>query len=131
MSCPIQEVSYFEGVVQFFETGVMYRNPVTFEVWAIAPGRLGDSGEFWSTGQIQEVIPAVTAPDGMRVPQGSFGAIWATIPQVRESLGFAITREQTNLLKTQRFVGGTLLLDEVAGQTFVLTVEGDAYGPFE
>ena len=115
MNCPIQEVSYFEGMVQFFETGVMYFNPVTNEVWAIAPGRLGDTGEFWSTGQVQEVSPAVPAPEGFSVPQGSFGAIWATIPQVRESLGFAITGEQTNLLKTQRFVGGTLLLDEVAG----------------
>jgi hypothetical protein len=130
MACPIQEVSSFEGRVQFFENGVMYFNPFTNDVWAIAPGEPGDPGEYWSTGLVQEVSPSVIAPEGLRVPQGAFGAIWATIPQVREALGFAITEPQSNDLMTQRFVGGTLLLDVVAGQVFVLTVDGDAFGPF-
>jgi hypothetical protein len=130
MACPIQEVSSFEGRVQFFENGVMYFNPFTNDIWAIAPGEPGGTGEFWSTGMVQEVSPAVVAPEGLRVPQGPFGAIWATIPQVREALGFATTQEQANDLMTQRFFGGTLLLDVVAGQVFVLTVDGDAFGPF-
>lgn len=130
MSCAIQQVSTFEGVVQFFERGVMYYNPFTNEVWAIAPGEPGEPGEFWSTGQVQEVTPSIAAPEGLRVPEGAFGAIWATIPQVRDALGFATTTDQPNDLKTQRFVGGTLLLDVTAGQVFVLAVDGDAYGPF-
>lgn len=132
LGCAIQERFGFDGAVQVFERGVMYRRSSTNEVWAISPGRV-TGGRYWYTNQVPigGAITGITPPQqGQRIPVDTFGAVWSSNPPVQEALGYGITPEQTADLNIQRFEGGTLFLDVTVGQVFVLLVNGDAYGPF-
>lgn len=130
MGCPLQATFGFTGMVQVFEGGVMYQNVERNEVWAIAPGEFGDAGDYWFLADLQPVTPSIIPPEGRRVPQNQFGAMWATVAEAREDLEFALQEEQTIDVNIQRYEGGTLLLDVTVGIVFVLTVDGTAYGPF-
>lgn len=130
MGCAIQERFGFAGGVQVFERGVMYRRDSTNEVWAISPGRV-TAGQYWYTNQAAGAIQGgLPAPEGVRVPAGVFGSVWAGDTAISQALGFAITPDQVADMNIQRFDGGTLFLDVTVGQVFVLLVDGDAYGPF-
>ena len=70
------------------------------------------------------------APAGLRVPSGDLGAVWVSNPRLRESLGYAITRQQNISVNIQRLEGGALFLDATVGQVFVLLVNGEALGAY-
>lgn len=130
MGCPIQERFGFAGNVQVFERGVMYRRTETNEVWAVRPGSI-EAGKYWYVGQPPTISASgLVAPEGLRIPTDTFGAVWLSTPEVSEALGFATTPEQVADLNVQRYDGGTLFLDVTVGQVFVLLVNGDAYGPY-
>jgi hypothetical protein len=131
LRCAIQEMFGFDARVQVFQRGVMYLRPDTNEVWAIAPGGTVLAGRQWTVGQPSPVTPlTIDAPQGMQVPQGTLGAVWSAMPEVREALGFAVLAESNTEINFQRFDGGALLLDLDTGQTFALLVTGAAYGPY-
>ncbi len=130
MACPIQARFGFSGAVQVFERGVMYRRDATNEVWAVSPGRI-DPGSYWYADSFQNLTTeGLPVPEGLRAPEGVFGAVWLENNALNVALGFATTPEQLADLNVQRFDGGTLLLDVTVGQVFVLLVDGTAYGPY-
>jgi len=131
LRCPIQTSYSFNGRAQVFEHGVMYHNPDTGEVWAIFPETPSENGRYWYVDHFPSMsTQGIEIPPGLYVPTGALGAVWASDPDLREVLGYAITREQSALIHAQRFEGGTLLLDAAAGQVFVLLVTGEARGAY-
>jgi uncharacterized protein with LGFP repeats len=130
LGCPIQEMFGFNGAVQIFERGAIYRRGDSREMWAIAPGGIA-AGEYWYVAQ-PPALPetSIEAPPGYLVPRGDFFALWLGIFGIRDTLGFATTREQDIGVHLQRFDGGTLFKDVVAGQVFALFNDGSAYGPY-
>ncbi|MDX1994395.1 MAG: hypothetical protein SF029_18575 [bacterium] len=137
LNCPIQQSFGFEGRIQVFERGAIYWRVETNEVWAVAPGRLDErtgqqsTGSYWYVDVAPQFSPAgITPPEGLRLPEGYIGGVWATVPQVREALGYATTDVQDIGVNLQRFEGGTLFADVTVGQVFALLLDGTAYGPF-
>jgi hypothetical protein len=130
MGCAIQERFGFNGSVQVFERGVMYLRQDTGEVWAIQPATI-DRGRYWYVNNLQPItITDMAPPEGLRVPQDIFGAVWLSDAQIRDALGYARTPEQVAEMNVQRYDGGTLFLDVTISQAFVLLVNGDAFGPY-
>lgn len=136
LRCPIQQSFGFEGRIQVFERGAIYWRVETGEMWAIAPGRLerGDAvgvGQYWYVDVSPQFQPgSITAPEGLQIPSGNIGGVWASIPEVQQALGFAVADVQDIGVNLQRFEGGTLFLDVTVGQAFALLLNGDAFGPY-
>ncbi len=131
LGCAGEPASHYIGTQQIFEHGVMYWIP-SGEIWAVVPSG-GIDGRFWyveTAPPLQEWT--VPPPEGLRVPQQGFGAVWKAVESVRQTLGFARIDEQSASLALQRFDGGALIRDETAAQTFVLIGRDDgiAYGPY-
>ncbi len=131
LGCAGEPSASYVGTGQIFEHGVMYWIP-SGDIWAIAPSG-GINGQFW---YVQQAPPdqgwTVPVPAGLQMPQQGFGAVWRAINGVRQTLGFARVGEQSASLVIQRFLGGALIRDETAGQTFMLVGQdsGSAYGPY-
>jgi hypothetical protein len=126
MGCPIEYMVEFKGSLQIFERGVMYWRP-TGEVWAVAPGL----ERYWYAPVAPPPPPVVeAAPNGLKVPSQGFGGVWSSIEGVKDAIGYAQTDEQQASLATQRFTGGTLLLDASSGQVFVFYADSTLAGPF-
>ncbi len=131
LGCPGEPATPYIGTVQFFERGVMYWLP-TGEIWTVAPGgALG--GVYWYV----PIAPPdqgwqAQAPDGLRVPEFSFGALWRANEQIRQTLGYARADESSVSITVQRFDGGALLFDQTSAQVFTLVGrdDGTAYGPY-
>ncbi|MFN8372466.1 MAG: hypothetical protein U0694_06270 [Anaerolineae bacterium] len=130
LGCPIQAMFGFNGQVQVFESGVMYRRDDNGEMWAISPGGL-EAGHYWYVVTAPNIPQTgVQAPGGLLVPEGDFFALWIGIFGIRDTLGFASTEQQDIGIHLQRFDGGTLLKDITVGQVFALFNNGEAYGPY-
>jgi hypothetical protein len=129
--CPIEAAQAYIGTAQIFERGAMYFVP-SGAIWSIAIS--GTGGPYWFVPQAPPDTPSeIPAPDGLRLPQLGFGAVWRGVAGVREALGFARTDETAASLTVQRFENGTLILDSSAGQVFVLVGPADsgtAFGPY-
>ena len=129
LGCPIQLAIGFEGQVQVFTNGIMYRRNDTEEIWAMVPDN--PSGEYIYYETAPDISTAgVTPPDGFIVPSGDFGGVWFSQPDLQESMGFAQTPPLNVNLGWQRFSGGTFFLDSTSGQIFALMPDGTLYGPF-
>ncbi len=102
------------------------------EIWAIAPAL--PAGRYWYVPLAPPPqAESISAPEGLRVPVLGFGAVWSSIPGVRDALGFARTDESAASVLVQRFLGGALIQDVSVGQTFALLgsgASGAAYGPY-
>lgn len=131
MGCPIQGGFGFFGEVQIFETGVMYFYPELNAVWAIRPLQDGNSGDFDYLENPTEISNiGVQPPQGLIVPGGIFGNMWASVAGLRDEMGFARTESQDAPLGLQRFENGTFLLDSNASQIYALITDGTVLGPF-
>ena len=131
LGCAGEPAAPYVGTVQFFERGVMYWVP-TGEIWTIVPGGAA-GGQFWYVPLAPPMqIWEVPAPEGLRMPQLGFGAVWKAVDGVRQAVGFARTDETSASLTVQRFEGGALILDSTSGQVFALVGrdQGTAYGPY-
>lgn len=130
LGCPIEVLIPFDGTVQVFERGVMYFQPEG-AIWAISPGG-AVGGLYWALPQAPAADQSelISPPEGLKVPTLGFGAVWRTVPGVRETLGFAQLDEQPAKIAYQRFEGGTLLADTTSGLVFVLVGSSTAYGPY-
>lgn len=132
LGCPIEVAIPFAGVVQVFERGVMYYQPGG-AVWAVAPGYLAP-GRYWTfPRELPPVDPAgvgIVPPAGLRLPEGALASVYFGVEGVREALGFAQLEEQRGDLIYQRFANGTVFVDFVSGQAFILAGGDTAYGPF-
>lgn len=131
IGCPGEPATPYVGTVQFFERGVMYWLP-TGEIWTVAPGGAA-GGQFWYV----PIAPPdqgwqVPAPEGLRMPEFSFGALWRANEAIRQTLGFARADESAVSITVQRFEGGALLFDTTSAQVFTLVGRegGSAYGPY-
>lgn len=127
LGCPIQQTFGFFGQLQVFETGVMYLQPETRGVWALAP----EQNQYWYV-EAPEAISTVgvQAVPGLVIPGGDFGSLWLGVDAVRDELGYAVTGEQDAEINLQRFENGTMLWDDSSGQLFGLVVDGTLLGPF-
>lgn len=132
LGCPAATAIPYTGVSQVFERGAMYFTP-DGAIWAVGTRAIG-AGQWWyfpaaPPGEVRDVVP----PAGLKVPSLGFGAVWSSVDGVREALGFARTDEQQMTFVVQDFQGGTLLLDQSAGQVFILIGTaggGTTYGPY-
>lgn len=132
LRCPIQESFGFVGEAQVFQRGAMYHNTATGEVWAILPSTQLEVGQYWYFDQTFGEIPnTLVAPDGFLLPEGVFGSVWVSTPEINATFGFARTPIQEIGVNLQRFEGGTLFLDTTVAQVFALLVNGDAFGPYQ
>jgi hypothetical protein len=126
LGCPLEFMASYDGSLQIFERGVMYSRP-TGEIWAFAPG----DERYWyvpiAPPPSPEIIPP---PDGLRQASELFRAVWQSVPGVRDAIGFAQTDQQQGLLLSQRFEGGSILLDSSSGQAFVLFADSTLGGPY-
>lgn len=130
MRCPIQASFGFFGEAQVFENGIIYRRPETRELWAVTS--TGNFGRYWyAEAPPSASTDGIQPPQNLLVPEGDFAAIWLGIEGLRDELGYAVTPAQEIEMNLQRFNGGTFLLDNNAGQTFALVVDGTVYGPFD
>jgi hypothetical protein len=126
LGCPIEYMASYKGTLRIFERGVMYWRP-TGEIWAVSPA----AGRYWYAPTPLPPPPTLAVPPpGLRTPSQNFSAVWSSVPGVQDALGFAQTDEQEADLATQRFSGGTLLLDSSSGQVFVLFGDSTLGGPF-
>jgi hypothetical protein len=129
IGCPTGDTVTYSGSAQIFERGVMYFN-AEGAIWAVTAG----GGRFWYVTQPPPADESpISAPEGLRVPQFGFGAVWRGIEGVRDALGFARTDEQSATFTVQGMQGGLLLFDTSAGQVFVLLgngAQGTAFGPY-
>ncbi|MGB1288434.1 MAG: hypothetical protein ACPG7F_18010, partial [Aggregatilineales bacterium] len=130
LGCPIQAGSGFFGESQIFENGVIYYRPDTREVWALLPG--GRQGDYRFLEAPENVSTAgIQPPQGLLVPSGDIGSLWAGIDGLSDDLGFAQTSSQRTALNLQRMETGTFLLDATQGQIFALAADGGLNGPYE
>lgn len=128
LGCPIQLGIGFQGQVQVFANGIMYRREDTEEVWAMLPDN--PSGEYLYFETAPDVSTAgVNPPAGFIVPSGDIGGVWFT-NDLQEDIGFAQTPPLDIQMGWQRFSGGTFFLDSTSGQIFALLADGTLYGPF-
>jgi hypothetical protein len=126
LGCPIEYMASYKGSLQIFERGVMYWRP-TGEIWAVAPG----DKRYWYVPVPPPPPPVMdAAPNGLRVPALGFGGVWSSIEGVKAAIGYAQTDEQQASLATQRFQGGTILVDFSSGQVFVFYSDSTLAGPF-
>jgi hypothetical protein len=56
-----------------------------------------------------ESNPGLIAPEGVEQPVRGFGKVWREHPEVRESLGWATTREQAVTIQVQNFERGLMV----------------------
>lgn len=130
LGCPIQQSFGFFGEIQIFENGLMYRRPETDEVWAFLAGN-NNVGRYVYVERPAPIENTIgPAPAGLVVPTGSFGSVWSSVADLRDSLGWARTTPQEVAIGVQRFVGGTFFLDATSEQAYALVVDGTLYGPF-
>ncbi|MCS6836345.1 MAG: hypothetical protein NZ750_10045 [Anaerolineae bacterium] len=126
LACPIQAAYGWQGSAQIFERGVMYDDPSTRSVWAIAPGQR----RVW----IQEAPPALNpAPllgPGAIIPQGDIGSLWAGVEALRLALGAPQTEAIGISLGIQRMEGGTFLYNLSSGQIYAFSADGRLLGTF-
>jgi hypothetical protein len=133
LGCPTEPPAAFVGTTQLFEGGAMYFIP-TGEIYTLALSATG--GRFWYNASAPpDQGWTVSAPEGLRVPQFGFGAVWKAVEGVRQALGFARLEETAVSLTIQRFDRGALIRDVTSGQVFVLVGalsagSGTALGPF-
>ena len=126
LGCPIEFMASYKGSLQIFERGVMYWRP-TGEIWAVAPG----DQRYWYVPLAPPPPPVMeAAPNGLRVPALGFGGVWSSVPGVKDAIGYAQTDEQQASLASQRFQGGTILVDFSSGQVFVFYADSTLAGPF-
>lgn len=132
IGCPADAPTPYNGVSQLYERGVIYRTP-DGELWAITPRGEG-GGQFWYAAQPPDVpLEDVSAPPGLRPPGQRFAAFWQSNIDVRDRLGFAQTDVVGTSFTVQHFQNGTLVLDNSAGQVWLLVGTGDtgpAAGPY-
>lgn len=127
LGCAIEGLLPFEGRTQLFENGVMFTRDIG-QTWAIA---VGEPGEFWFVEQPPDAPSIeVNAPTGLLVPDGNFGALWRSRPEVQQDMGFAVLPDIPLSMGFQRFEGGILLWDNETGSVYALLTDGQAYGPF-
>lgn len=132
IGCPADAPVPYSGVSQLFERGVMYRTP-DGELWAITP-RGEPEGRFWYAAQPPAAAAdSISPPAGLRAPGPRFSAFWQSDADLRSRLGFAQTDEVPTTFTVQHFQNGTLLLDNSAGQVWLLSgvsETGSALGPY-
>ena len=127
LGCPIEGFFPFDGTRQSFENGVMYGRP-DGQTWALAPG---EPGVYWFVAAPPDAPEIdVSSPPGLIVPSDNFGALWRSLPEIQQALGFARLTTFDAALGFQRFEGGTLFLEVETGVVFALMTEGLAYGPY-
>ena len=127
LGCPIEGFFPFDGTRQSFENGVMYGRP-DGQTWALAPG---EPGVYWFVAAPPDALEIdVSSPPGLIVPSDNFGALWRSLPEIQQALGFARLTTFDAALGFQRFEGGTLFLEVETGVVFALMTEGLAYGPY-
>jgi hypothetical protein len=136
MGCPIQDGFGFFGLVQVFETGVMYSFPEINAVWAIVPERnntgiIQIQGEYeYMENPPQASTIGIDPPPGLFPPGGAFGDMWLAVEALQSELGFARTETQEIPMGLQRFENGTFLLDGSSGQVLALVIDGTMLGPY-
>ncbi|GAB4112014.1 MAG: hypothetical protein Fur005_14100 [Roseiflexaceae bacterium] len=109
---PAQPGSYGSIWVIFYDNG---RRSL---VWKSYPDTYG-SGDPVSGGE--------TPPAGLVEPLRGFGKIWRTIPEIRNTVGWAVSPEFRDMGHMQYFRGGNWLIYRAAGdRVFVLREDGTA-----
>ncbi len=116
LGLPTANESQARGVIQPFERGAMIYREDTRTIYVIAKdgtsyqsqGNWLRFADTWAEGQTPGGGPA-PVPD-LFFPQRGFGKVWRDNPALQQSLGYALTDNETvKTLVMQPFVGGILI----------------------
>lgn len=119
IGCPTAGTASTVMVQQRFQNGLMFWRE-TKEMWAL----FGASGTFVKTSdQWNETIPAtdpgLAPPPGFSQPVRGFGYAWRSNTQIRDTLGWASTDEQSYTGVIQPFERG-IMFKGIDGQSYAL-----------
>lgn len=133
IGCPADVAVPYSGMAQIFERGAMYLTP-DGELWAVTTASSQGEGRFWyAAGRPETSGEPGSPPAGLRAPSPALLPYWQALPELRDAIGWARAEGQRADFTVQLFQNGTLLLDNSAGQVFILMTAGDrgpAYGPY-
>lgn len=121
LGCPSGTPVRFAGAAQVFQNGMMYYldgAPRSIYVLTI-DGRYHRYDDTW----VQGVDPdsgGEVPPPGLIEPIRGFGKVWRQNPDVRTSLGWAITNELGDTATVQYFERGRAIYLPVRGETVIL-----------
>jgi len=102
LGCPSGGAGKIQVVGQIFQNGYMFWRD-TREIYVLGMNAIrtqnAPSDVFWRfpdtwTESLPASDPAIVAPSGFSQPVRGFGYVWRSNPQVRETLGWAMSNEQ-------------------------------------
>ena len=109
---PTATVNQIQVAEQVFENGRMFWVQPTGQIWVMIITGEGE-GEWqiyedtFVEGEMEE-DPEIVPPEGFEEPQRGFGKLWRETPDLRETLGWAVTPEFGYVTRYEYHPGGTL-----------------------
>jgi hypothetical protein len=97
---------------QLFEGGRMFWVEPNREIWILVVTGEGSGtwsvySDSWIEGE-PESDPNIIPPDGMLQPVRGFGKLWRTVPELREQIGWAVSREFGYVSAYEYNAGGSI-----------------------
>ncbi|MEL7234809.1 MAG: hypothetical protein AAGK74_09955, partial [Chloroflexota bacterium] len=110
---PTETVAQVQVAEQVFENGRMFWVQPVSQIWVMVLDEEGSGTwlryeDTFEEGIDSETDPAIVAPEGLIQPERGFGKLWRTNPDIRESLGWAITPEFGYISEYEYRPGGTV-----------------------
>ncbi|MCA0453340.1 MAG: hypothetical protein LCI00_05135 [Chloroflexi bacterium] len=107
---PTATLGQIQVAEEVFEHGRMFWIQPRQQIWVLFDD--GQGGGKWTvyddnfTDEEPESDPSIVAPEGKFQPTRGFGKLWRTIPEIKDSLGFAITPEFGYVSNYEYYPGG-------------------------
>jgi len=115
------------AAIQRFDNGVMIWVEETGRIYAfLNDGRWRSFADTFREGD-PESDPAFAPPAGKQQPVRGFGKVWRQHPDLRDAIGWALTKEEPSTALRQPFERGEILRAGV----FIYTMVGEADGAWE
>jgi len=136
---PTVTVSQIQVAEQVYENGRMMWVQPNSQIWVMildeeGGGRWLRYEDTWDEETDPETDPSLEAPEGRIQPERGFGKLWRENPEIRESLGWAITPEFGYISEYQYRPGGTVEDGEFVpafGRHRLFSLNGEAFTFYE
>ncbi|MEM6282410.1 MAG: hypothetical protein AAF787_09485 [Chloroflexota bacterium] len=109
---PTETVAQVQVAEQVFENGRMFWVQPVSQIWVMVIDEEGRGTwlryeDTFVEGD-PETDPSITAPEGLIQPERGFGKLWRDNPEIRDSLGWAVTPEFGYISEYEYTPGGTI-----------------------
>ncbi|MFO7633680.1 MAG: hypothetical protein R6W76_14140, partial [Caldilinea sp.] len=116
-----------QAAIQRFDNGVMVWVQETGRIYAFLNGGRWISYEDVFREGMRESDPAFAPPAGKQQPMRGFGKVWREHPDLRDAIGWALTKEEPATALRQSFERGEMLRASVFVYTMIGEEEGSWY----